>query len=118
MKAIIYAGITLFSAAGIYGVTDYYSTKSTGGLNSIYIEETVVPDIKTEPPTAASPAPAPLKKETAVTEEVPKNNATGKVKKIKINNRVIRLEDFSRGRIVRKVTEAPITVQAVKEEKN
>ena len=34
MKAIIYAGIGLFSIASVYGVADYYNSKKTGNLKN------------------------------------------------------------------------------------
>ena len=41
MKAIIYAGIGLFSIASVYGVADYYKSKKNGELKKLYVEEKV-----------------------------------------------------------------------------
>jgi len=41
MKAIIYAGIGLFSAASIYGLTDYYHSEEKGTLKNLYKEAPV-----------------------------------------------------------------------------
>ena len=35
MKAIIYAGIGLFSIASVYGVADYYNSKKNGELKKL-----------------------------------------------------------------------------------
>ena len=50
MKAIIYAGISLFSVATVYGVVDYYSSQKRGTLDKLYKEEDVpaAPEIKKE----------------------------------------------------------------------
>jgi len=42
MKAIIYAGIGLFSAASVYGVVDFYQTQKSGKLKGMY-DETSAP---------------------------------------------------------------------------
>jgi hypothetical protein len=43
MKAIIYAGIGLFSAASVYGVADFYQTSKSGVLKTLYKEESAPP---------------------------------------------------------------------------
>ena len=93
MKAIIYAGIGLFSIASVYGVADYYNSKKSGELNKLYVEEKV-------------PPPAPVMEEKAV-EVIPVKNVETKVvkakvkssKKVKKVKKTIRFENFSRGRI-------------------
>jgi hypothetical protein len=97
MKAIIYAGIGLFSMATVYGLTDYYSSKKTGSLEKLYTEE----------------EPAPVKPDEAVHTKIPVVEATKTVlpearavvkkaasKKSKhAAKKFIRAEDFSRARI-------------------
>ncbi len=98
MKAIIYAGIGLFSVASVYGVADYYSSKKSGELKKLYVEEKL-------------PPPAPAMEEKTV-EVIPVKNvettpAETKVvkakvkspKKVKKVKKTIRFENFSRGRI-------------------
>ena len=38
MKAIIYAGLGLFSVATVYGVVDYYNSQKKGTLDNLYKE--------------------------------------------------------------------------------
>jgi len=112
MKAIIYAGIGLFSVATVYGVVDYYSTQKKGTLDQLYKEpqeEVVV----TETPTVTT-------KELPVnTTEIKtvKTVAVSKVtKKIRRAKRTIRLDDFSRGRIEERMVIEPVKLtEPVKE---
>jgi hypothetical protein len=98
MKAIIYAGIGLFSVASVYGVADYYSSKKSGELKKLYVEE-------------KEPVAVPVAEEKTV-EVVPVKNVettaaktkvvTAKVKspkKVRKVKKTIRFENFSRGRI-------------------
>ena len=48
MKAIIYAGIGLFSVATVYGVSDYYNSKKNGELKKLYVEEKLPPQAPAE----------------------------------------------------------------------
>lgn len=92
MKAIIYAGISLFSVATIYGVADYYNSKQKGTLNNLYKEE---PSINNE--TKPVVKDKDLKTiSTKTTSYIPKVKAP---KNYKISKRTIKLENFSRGRI-------------------
>ena len=96
MKAIIYAGISLFSVATVYGVVDYYSSQKRGTLDKLYKEEDVpaAPEIKKEITTVI-----PVKNvEVLSTNNKTMNIATKAAKKLKAK-RTMRLEDFSRGRI-------------------
>jgi len=112
MKAIIYAGIGLFSAASVYGVVDYYSTQKKGTLDKLYKEPQEV--VVTETPVVVdNPAPVDVSK-TNVVNKVAVSKA---VKKIKRRRRTISLDDFSRSRIPdRVVIEAEKPVAPVKEE--
>ena len=104
MKAIIYAGIGLFSVATVYGIADYYTTQKKGTLDNLYKDQEEV-SVESEVKTVATIVPAKLE-ETAVTS----NKVVAKTNK-KSRKRTIRLDDFSRGRI-----EEPINiVQPVKE---
>jgi len=94
MKAIIYAGIGLFSVASVYGVVDYYSTQKKGTLDRLYKEPQEV--VVTETPVVVD-NPAPV---NATKTNVVNTVAVSKVvKKIKRQKRTIRLDDFSRSRI-------------------
>ncbi len=119
MKAIIYAGIGLFSAASVYGVVDYYSTKSNGTLEKMYKDEAPLSEIKEE-----KIATAPLI-ETAIKNEAVTSKASGAIaknktsKKSKRNKKYVRefkFSNFSRGRIVPRVIEDVKPVAAVKKE--
>jgi len=115
MKAIIYAGIGLFSAASVYGVVDYYNTKSKGTLDKMYKEEAQVTESKEEI-TKISLPPAEVKKETTITNTTVKAGTSKKTKKFKQPIRTVKFSDFSRGRILPpKVIEEAKTVKAVKE---
>jgi hypothetical protein len=109
MKAIIYAGIGLFSIATVYGVTDYYSSNKKGTLDKLYMEK--------EMPKAASEA------EVKTTVEVPVKDSevktvvnkttaikTRPVKKIKKIKRELKFENFSRARIPEFIKDDSITV--------
>jgi hypothetical protein len=113
MKAIIYAGIGLFSIASVYGVADYYNSKKNGELKKLYVEEKV--------PVVA---PAPEEKTTVV---IGVKNAEPKVaetkvvkakarslKKAKKTEKKFRFENFSRARI----PEREIIEDTVIEKKN
>lgn len=96
MKAIIYAGISLFSVATVYGVVDYYSSQKRGTLDKLYKEEevSVAPEIKKEITTVM-----PVKNvELVSTNNKTTNIATKATKKLNAK-RTIKMEDFSRGRI-------------------
>jgi hypothetical protein len=109
MKAIIYAGIGLFAAASVYGVADYYSTQKKGTLEKLYKEEEVK---ETPVNTIAAPVIAePLNKVTSVPLNTTNNKAVKIVRKKTNTSKRIRLEDFSRGRIME-----PLPVEEIKEE--
>jgi len=99
MKAIIYAGIGLFAAASVYGVVDYYNTKSKGTLDKMYKEEEPLVTVKKE----TAPAPLPTTTEIKATTL---NTTTDAVKKEskKVKVRRIKFDDFSRGRIMPEMT--------------
>ena len=106
MKAIIYAGIGLFSAATIYGMTDYYSTQKKGTLDKLYKEEEEVMPVTTEKKL--------LNTNAVQVNSIEANSTKNKVllkaiKKTRQPKRTIRLEEFSRGRIVE-----PMPVEVVK----
>ena len=97
MKAIIYAGIGLFSVASVYGVADYYSTQKKGTLDKMYQEDVVA---EQDTKSVITQVDMPLKKDE-LNSAVDKNIfVAAKVsKKIKKQKRTIKMEDFSRGRI-------------------
>jgi hypothetical protein len=96
MKAIIYAGIALFSVASVYGVADYYNSRKSGELKKLYVEEKL-------------PTPSPVVDEKTV-EIIPVNNTETTTtetkvikakapKKVKKVEKRLRFENFSRARI-------------------
>lgn len=102
MKAIIYAGIGLFSAATVYGVADYYSTKKNGTLDKMYKEESTTLLEKEKTSTVPLPS-AELKNEAIAVNDkstITKSNAAKKVKKLKKPVPKIKFSDFSRGRLI------------------
>jgi hypothetical protein len=98
MKAIIYAGIGLFSIASVYGVADYYKSKKNGELKKLYVEEKApVVEPAAEVKTVEV---VPVKKVETTTTET--KVVTAKVKSPKKVNKVekkLRFENFSRARI-------------------
>ncbi len=104
MKAIIYAGIGLFSVATVYGVADYYTTQKKGTLDKLYKEPEEV--VVTETPVLTSKT---LPANITETNVVNTKAVTNVARKSKRRKRTIRLDDFSRGRI-----EEPIMVEPVK----
>ena len=97
MKAIIYAGISLFSVATVYGVVDYYSSQKRGTLDKLYKEEDVpaTPEIK-DVTTTVMPV---NNTEIISVNNKAMNLTTRTAKKSKAVKRTIKMEDFSRGRI-------------------
>lgn len=105
MKAIIYAGIGIFSAASIYGVVDYYNTNSKGVLDKIYQDDVslVIPQKEIAVTTVK---PANVQTEVKATEAnkkgaVVKSNKK-KLKSSKVFIRDFKFSNFSRGRIMPK----------------
>ena len=100
MKAIIYAGFSLFSVATVYGLADYYTSKKRGVLENLYREEEL-PKENLVPAVNKASNP-----EKNITADFPVNNgissATAKKsnKKLKRPSRTIRMAEFSRGRII------------------
>ncbi|MFZ1304437.1 MAG: hypothetical protein WAT20_14855 [Ferruginibacter sp.] len=98
MKAIIYAGIGLFSVATVYGVADYYSSKKNGELKKLYVEEKLPPPVPTVEEKTVEVIPVKNVETTPSETKVVKAKVKSpkKVKKVK---KTIRFENFSRGRI-------------------
>jgi hypothetical protein len=99
MKAIIYAGIGLFSVATAYGIVDYYGSQKSGVIKKLYAEEEkpALPEA-----TETSTTIIPVK----VSEPVPAENKTATVKSIKKAKKVskkIRFENFSRAKLPQEV---------------
>lgn len=122
MKAIIYAGIGLFSAATVYGVVDYYGTKKTGTLDKMYKEEETVLPVKEE---TMSTVELPFKNEPVKATAAKTKIATTKTSKakrtfpFKSKVREVKFSDFSRGRIIpKKVAEDTKILKPVIEEEN
>lgn len=105
MKAIIYAGIGLFSAATVYGVVDYYGTKKNGTLDKMYKEEETVLPVKEETintvelPVKNEPAKAAVAETKMATT---KNSKAKRTFPYKAKVREVKFSDFSRGRILPK----------------
>lgn len=98
MKAIIYAGIGLFSVASVYGVADYYSSKKNGELKKLYVEEKLPPPTTTVEEKTVEVIPVKNVENTPTETKVvkAKTKSPKKVRKVK---KTIRFENFSRGRI-------------------
>jgi len=110
MKAIIYAGIGLFSAATVYGITDYYSSNKKGTLEKMYAEEKAIPPAAREI-NEAKTTEMPVKiTETVLRENEPTGVTVKSTKKVKRTTRKINFKEFSRARIPE-----PIETEAVKE---
>jgi hypothetical protein len=117
MKAIIFAGIGLFAAATIYGITDFAADKKKGTLDKLYKEEPAAPAAEEKAATAVTVEKTTVPSGVAVNSKstLKKTTAGKKPKKVKAEEpRFIKLDDFSRGRIVPKVvkTEAPTAPSA------
>jgi hypothetical protein len=119
MKAIIYAGIGLFSAASVYGVVDYYNSKNNGTLDKMYKEEapTVImeKEIKPDSETAAV-TPALIKKEEVPVKAVVTKINKKKVKKPKVFIRDFEFSNFSRGRILPSKVKEEVKTEPIKAE--
>ncbi len=119
MKAIIYAGIGLFSAATVYGVVDYYNTQKTESFKKLYADEE--PLTVLEKPAIKNAVLAVKKNDAAVTKNIVTINTVSKKNK-KPAVRKIRLDDFSRSRIadvplVEEVKlDLPVIAEPVKED--
>ena len=96
MKAIIYAGIGLFSAASVYGVVDYYNDSHNGQLKNLYKEE----EISDKPEMEIKENVAVLTNTTDANEKK-EITAVQQKKKLKKNaGKKIDIDDFSRGKIM------------------
>lgn len=112
MKAIIYAGIGLFSIASVYGVADYYKSKKNGELKKLYVEEKVPVVLPTEEEKTVEVIPVKNGETTAAETKV----VTAKVKspkKVRKVEKKLRFENFSRARI----PEPVVIVDTIKEKK-
>lgn len=125
MKAIIFAGIGLFAAATIYGITDFAAGKKNGTLDKLYKEEATVPsgeenEVTTASVVAVEKTEVPSGKAVNSNPAVKKATPRKKTKKVKAEEiRFIKLENFSRGRIMPKAVkdEVPaVTEKDVKKE--
>jgi hypothetical protein len=98
MKAIIYAGISLFSVATVYGVVDYYNSNKTGKIDTLYEEKEV-----SEIPVSVqeqSNVVIPVKNiETLAVKQKIETEKTKPQKKINKSTKKINFSDFSRARI-------------------
>ena len=107
MKAIIYAGIGLFSVATVYGVADYYTSQKKGELNKLYVEEETPVAAKVEEKTTAL---LPVKNVEAV-EITPVTTKVKSKKNVKNTRKEIKFENFSRARIPE-----PVIIEDIKQE--
>lgn len=105
MKAIIYAGIGLFSAASVYGIVDYYNDSHKGKLKDLYREE----EIADKPQTENRQNIAELNNKAIPSEKRPATTVLQKKKTKKNTVKKINLDDFSRGKIMPpEIIEAPV----------
>ena len=112
MKAIMYAGIGLFSVATVYGVADFYSSKKKGTLDKLYVEEETasIPKVE-EKTTVVLPV---INKETEAVENTAVTAKTKSAKKLKGRVKEIRMEDFSRARIPEPLIAEEPTIEPIK----
>lgn len=124
MKAIIYAGIGLFSAASIYGVPDYYHSEEKGVLKNLYkdapaiketkaVESPSERDIKMEDYSRAKiEEPVEAKQNASVIKNLRAvkkgNEPVFKMTESKRKLRKIKLSDFSRSALIVRDTAAVI----------
>ena len=100
MKAIIYAGISLFSVATVYGLADYYSSNKKGTIDKMYSEEKVLTPVAPEiDKTKIAEVPDKSVVETVLHENKPAAVKVKSTKKLKQSSRKINLKEFSRARI-------------------
>jgi len=113
MKAIIYAGISLFSIATVYGVADYYNSQKKGELKKLYVEEEV-PKVN---PLAEETNSVPLPVSNTGANAVKNTTASSRVKlekKVKKSKRELKFENFSRGKIREYIQPDSIAVPLIK----
>ncbi len=103
MKAIIYAGIGLFSVATVYGLADYYSSQKKGTLKKLYVEEKPITPVVEEKTSTVLPPKFAEQVSTGNETVIAKVKATKKLKRSA--NKKIKMEDFSRARIPEQVVE-------------
>ena len=116
MKAVIYAGLGLFSIASVYGIADYYSSSSNGSLQSLYAEEAAPVN---DAATIKTPLITPFDGESLVNVAAKKERIANAGKAFyKKAFKKFNLDDFSRGRIVEvhleniQATEEPVKQEA------
>lgn len=115
MKAIIFAGIGLFAAATIYGITDFAADKKKGTIDKLY-KETPAPAVAEQTETAATPVAAPEENTATNKTAAAVKNTTAKKKnrKFKIEEiREIKFSEFSRGRIPPKLVKKEVVDEPV-----
>lgn len=106
MKAIIYAGIGLFSIATIYGVADYYSSEKNGTLKKLYVDDEIAVTPKVE---EKSTTVIPLLNTEVKPAEIKIFTAKARsAKKIKHSPKEIKFSDFSRARIPERMTKETV----------
>lgn len=100
MKAIIYAGIGLFSVATVYGLADYYSSQKKGTLDNLYKEEESSNETEKPVVNTAVITKKDLESNLSSNKAVALTTTVKTAKRSKQPKRTIRLEEFSRGRII------------------
>ena len=116
MKAIIYTGISLFSLASVYGLADYFNSKKSGLLDNLYKEETAPLETAKGQPIAIVPAAINLPASLPLTYPKAPVNTVMKASKKKLPKRSIRLEEFSRSRIIEQLPEE-LKIPEIKKDK-
>lgn len=97
MKAIIYAGIGLFSVATVYGLADYYGSTKKGTMEKLYVEKEAQPASEIEEiKTAVIPV---AEIEAEKTEPAKVTAKVKSTKKVKRTSKKLNLKEFSRARI-------------------
>ncbi|MFZ4056531.1 MAG: hypothetical protein ACOYKE_00260 [Ferruginibacter sp.] len=116
MKAMIYAGIGLFSVATIYGITGFYTAEKSGMLKKLYYEEPLevrnIQEVPTSKKNAVQPKIVQTKNEEPKVAKIKSTKQKQALKKAdeKYTKRRINLKQFSRSRI----EEMPLPLEPIK----
>ena len=116
MKAIIYAGTGLITMATMFGMADYFNSKKTGQLDNLYKEEASPVAAVNSRPSVTVPLDMNLQADLSASHTVVSATIVKKVGKRKQQKRTIRLEAFSRARVIEPIREDQILPEIKKED--
>ena len=116
MKAIIYAGTGLITMATMFGLADYFNSKKTGQLDHLYKEEAAPLEAVNSQPSVTVPLATNLTADLPAAYPVASVTMAKKAGKRKQQKRTIRLQEFSRARIIEPIREDQILPEIKKED--